>query len=139
LPQDPTIASSALDGSVVQLTRLLRELVELTGEEAGPVPTLELQFGDILTRTTVQASDGGCLLITAMLPKCDEPGYVALAGASASEIEYLWHADEGCHVGVRRVPVRELPDERSVMDAIMATSDQAAAWFADLCGDTRRD
>ncbi|WP_143133363.1 hypothetical protein [Pseudoduganella namucuonensis] len=124
---------------MAQLTRLLRELVELTGEEAGPVPMLELQFGDILTRTTVQASDGNYLVITAMLPQCGEEGYVAQASEvgstlAAQGMEYLWHADEGRHIGVRRVPLTELTDERGVMDAILTTSDQAAAWFSTRCG-----
>ena len=132
MPQDPTIAPGTLDGSVAQLVHLLRELVEMTGEDTGSVPVLELQFGDILTRTTVQSSGGNYLLITARLPRCDDTGYVAQQEEQG--MEYLWHADEGCHIAVRRVPVAELPDERSVMDAILATSDQAAAWFASRRG-----
>lgn len=143
MPQDPTTESGALDGSVAQLIRLLRELVELTGEEAGDVPMLELQFGEILTRTTVQASGGNYLVITAMLPPCGDegygPGYISQAGEAVSRqaaqgMEYLWHADEGRHIGVRRVPLAELHDERGVMDAILTTSDLAAAWFAARSG-----
>ncbi len=125
----------AFDGSVAQVTRVLRELIELTGEAAQEVPVLELQLGDILTRTTVQASDGHYLVITALLPRRRGAGFAAqaseaLAQQAAQGIEYLWHADEGRHIGVRRVPIAELTDERSLMDAILATSDQAAAWFA---------
>lgn len=127
--------SGALDGSLAQVTRVLRELIELTGEPAQDVPVLELQLGDILTRTTVQAADGNYLLITALLPKRRGTAYAAQASEAVAEqaaqgIEYLWHADEGRHIGVRRVPLAQLADERSLMDAILATSDQAAAWFA---------
>ena len=127
--------SEALDGSLAQVTRVLRELIELTGEPAQDVPVLELQLGDILTRTTVQAADGDYLLITALLPKRRGSAYAAqaseaLAEQAAQGMEYLWHADEGRHIGVRRVPLAQLTDERSLMDAILATSDQAAAWFA---------
>jgi hypothetical protein len=133
--EDPAAASGALDGSVAQVTRLLRELIEMTGEPAQDVPVLELQLGEILTRTTVQEADGSYLLITALLPPCRADGYIAQASTAVSMqaaqgIEYLWHADEGRHIGVRRVPIAGLADERSLMDAILATSDQAAAWFS---------
>lgn len=139
LQQDPTIANGTLDGSVTQVTRFLLDLIELSGQEAQDVPVLELQLGEILTKTTVQTVDGNYLLITAYMPKCRRSLYVSQANAGASlqaeeGIEYLWHADEGRHIGVRRVPIGQLPDERSVMDAILTTSDQAAAWFS-----SRRD
>jgi hypothetical protein len=137
LRQESTNAAGPLDGSAAQVIRFLRELIEMTGEEAQSVPVLELQLGDILTRTTVQSDDGYYLLITAFLPKCRNAGYIAQASAAVSKqaeqgIEYLWHADEGRHMGVRRVALADLPDERSVMDAILTTSDQAAAWFSEL-------
>ena len=139
LQQDPTIANGTLDGSVTQVTRFLRDLIELSGQEAQDVPVLELQLGEILTRTTVQTVDGNYLLITAYMPKCRRSHYVSQANTGASAqaegcIEYLWHADEGRHIGVRKVPVAELSDERSVMDAILTTSDQAAAWFSSKRG-----
>jgi hypothetical protein len=135
LQQDPTIATGTLDGSVAQVTRFLRDLIELTGQEAQAVPVLELQLGEILTRTTVQAADRNYLLITAFMPQCRRSHYVSQANPASSlqeaeGIEYLWHADEGRHIGVRKVPITDLPDERSVMDAILTTSDQAAAWFS---------
>lgn len=131
--------NGTLNGSVAQVTRLLRELVEMTGEHAQDVPVLELQLGDILTRTTLLAADGNYLLITAFMPKIRTAGYVSQASEAVSlqaaeGIEYLWHADEGRHMGVRKVPLKDLPDERSVMDAILTTSDMAAAWFASLRG-----
>lgn len=136
---DPTLASGTLDGSLAQVTRLLRELIELTGEQAQDVPVLELQLGNILTRTTVLAADANYLLITAFMPKSRTAGYVSQAGETVSSqaaegIEYLWHADEGRHMGVRKVPLKDLADERSVMDAILTTSDMAAAWFSALRG-----
>jgi hypothetical protein len=44
-------------------------------------------------------------------------------------MEFLWDADEGRYVALRMVPIVSLPDERSVMDAILATSDLASAWM----------
>ena len=139
LPQDPTIADGTLDGSVAQVTRFLRELIEMTGQEAQAEPVLELQLGEILTRTSVQTVDRNYLLITAFLPKCRRSHYISQANAATSllaaeGVEYLWHADEGRHIGVRRVPITDLPDERSVMDAILTTADQAAAWFSSRRG-----
>jgi hypothetical protein len=135
LHQDLSIADGTLDGSIGQLTRFLRELIEMTGQEAGAVPVLELQFGEILTTTTIQTDDGNCLLITALLPKCRPSPYLSQAAAShflqnADDIHYLWHADEGRYIGLRRIQISGLNDERSVMDAIMATADQAANWFS---------
>ena len=135
MQQAPTIANDILDGSVTQVIRFLRDLIQLSGQEAQGVPVLELQLGEILTRTAVQTMDRNYLLITAYMPKCRRSHYVSQVSAGASAqaegcIEYLWHGDEGRHIGVRKVPVTELSDERSVMDAILTTSDQAAAWFS---------
>jgi hypothetical protein len=96
---------------------------------------LELQFGEILTKTTVQTADNSYLLVTAYLPKCRSSNYLSHAIAATSlptaeGIHYLWHADEGRHIGVRQILVANLPDERSVMDAIMTTADLAGAWFS---------
>ena len=134
LQQDPTIANGTLDGSVTQVIRFLRDLIELSGQEAQEVPVLELQLGEILTRTTVQTVDGNYLLITAYMPKCRRSHYVSRTNMDASsqaerDMEYLWHADEGRHIGVRKIPLTRLPDERSLMDAILTTADQAADWF----------
>lgn len=127
----PINAGGTLDGSLAQLTHFLRELIAMTGQTAADVPVLELQLDDITTRTTVQAADGNFLLISALLPKSSGAGYSTEPGAQATHnIEYLWHADEGRYIGVRKVPIAHLPDERSVMDAILTTSDRAAAWFA---------
>jgi hypothetical protein len=139
LQQDPTISAGTLDGSVAEITRFLCELIELAGQEGRAVPVLELQLGEILTRTTVQTSDRNYLLITAYMPKCQHSYYIsqsdeATSLQAAEGIEYLWHADEGRHIGVRRILITDLPDERSVMDTILTTSDQAAAWFS-----SRRD
>nr|WP_229262922.1 hypothetical protein [Duganella radicis] len=124
------MASGALDGSVAQATGLLRELIALTGQVAGTVPVLELQLGEVLTRTTVQVADGHHLLITAVLPRDEDAGQALQAGAAAeAEIEYLWHADEGRHIGLRRVALATLADERGLMDAILETADLAAAWL----------
>jgi hypothetical protein len=125
---------------MARLTGLLRDLIELTGEQAGAVPVLELQLEDIVTRASALATGGDCLLVTAWLPPCDGGGYAPPASAAAppaaeQEMEYLWHADEGRHIAMRRVPIKELPDERSVMDAILTTWDLAAEWLDARRGD----
>lgn len=116
----------ALDGSPSRITALLRELIRLTGHDEGVAPVLELQFGDILTRTALHALDKDYLVITAMLPKFGAGPYPAPPGR---DMEFLWHADEGRYIGLRMVPIRSLRDARSVMDAILAASDQASAWM----------
>lgn len=131
LRQTPIIAAGTLNGSVEQVTRFLRELIELTGQEAQSVPVLQLQLGEILTHTTVQMTDRNYLLITALMPKCFRSHHLSQANEATSlqaaqDIAYLWHADEGRHIGVRKIPITDLADERSVMDAILTTVDQAA-------------
>ena len=126
--------AGTLDGSLSRITALLRELIEMTGNDAGGVPVLELQFGNILTRTTLHALDRNALLITAILPTCSDRGPVCLpAGAypalHGQDMEFLWHADDGRYIGLRMVPIGSLPDERSVMDAILEAADQASAWM----------
>jgi hypothetical protein len=134
LHNDVVNAPGTLDGSLARIAALLRELVELTGHDGGDVPVLELQFGDILTRTALYALDKNYLLITAILPKCGDSGlaWAPIAtdpAPSGRDMEFLWHADEGRHIGLRMVPIGSLPDDRSVMDAILATSDRASAWM----------
>jgi len=134
LQNDVGNAPGTLDGSLSRITALLRELIGLTGHDEGAVPVLELQFGDILTRTTLHALDKNYLLITAILPKCGDSGLAWAPSATepappGQDMEFLWHADEGRYIGLRMVPIGSLPDERSVMDAILAASDKAAAWM----------
>jgi hypothetical protein len=119
-------APGTLDGSLSRITALLRELIQLTGYDEGGVPVLELQFGDILTRTALHTLDKNYLVVTAMLPKFGAGPYPAPPGR---DMEFLWHADEGRYIGLRLVPIGSLRDARSVMDAILAASDQASAWM----------
>ena len=133
LHDDAGNAPDTVDGSRSRITGLLRELIELTGDDERAVPVLELQFGDVLTRTALHTRDQDYLVITAILPKCGDSGYVCARsdGAPAPhDTEFLWDADEGRYIGLRMVPIASLPDERSVMDAILMTSDKAAAWMA---------
>jgi hypothetical protein len=134
LQNDVGNAAGTLDGSLARITALLRELIGMTGQDEGDVPVLELQFGDILTRTTLHALDRNYLLVTAILPKCGDSRHVCVPSGTVpvphgQDMEFLWHADDGRYVGLRMVPIGSLPDERSVMDAILATSDKASAWM----------
>lgn len=125
LHNDVGNVSGTLDGSLARITALLRELIAMTGQDEDGVPVLELQFGDILTRTTLHALDKNYLVITAILPK----GGDSPPAPHGQDMEFLWHADDGRYVGLRMVPIVSLPDERSVMDAILAASDEASAWM----------
>lgn len=126
MQNDGGTVPGTLDGSPARITALLRELIELTGHDGGDVPVLELQFGDILTRTAPHALDKNVLVITAMLPKCGDGEYPA---PQARDMEFLWDAGDGRYMGLRMVPIESLPDERSVLDAILATSDLASDWL----------
>lgn len=135
--QDLTDTTGALNGCVMQVDGFLRELTGMVGQDGPDIPVLELQFGEILTKTSVQTNGRNYLVITAFLPKCRRSHYMPLprpesSGVPTGAMEFLWHADEGRYMGVRKVPITDLPDERSVMDAILATSDQAAAWFSSI-------
>ena len=125
---------AALDGSAAAAARLLAELAALAGQQCAGTPVLELMVGEIVTFASV-ASDGACLVVTARLPACGQAGYLPAAAAFSERlghdgIECRWHADEGCYVAVRSVPLKALPDERSLMDAILDTADAARAWHA---------
>jgi hypothetical protein len=78
-----------------------------------------------------------CLSVTALLPAGGKLRFVAEpaqpAAAAGPKIEFLWHADEGRYVVMRSMPVTDFPDEASVMDAILDTSDRARAWYAAAC------
>lgn len=137
--QRDTPITGELEGSVVGMEKFLRELVELTGQIdwSHSVQVLELQFGEILTRTLIsETEEGQHLLITAMLPKPEQLNYHPLSPTQMAELadfpchdEYLWHADEGCHIVVRKILIKDLHDERSVLDAILNMADDTAMWF----------
>ena len=127
---------TALDGSSAAATRLLAQLAALAGQHGSGTPVLELIVGDIVTCTSVESA-AACLLVTARLPASGKSGYLP-AGAALQQrmardgIECRWHADDGCYVAVRCVALATLPDERSLMDAILETADAAQAWHAQL-------
>ncbi|WEF32215.1 hypothetical protein [Pseudoduganella chitinolytica] len=127
---------AALDGSPAAAMRLLAELAALAGQQHAGTPVLELMVGEIVTFASV-ASDAACLTVTARLPPCGPAGYLP-AGAALQQrlgqdgIDCRWHADEGCYVAVRTVPLATLRDERSLMDAILDTADAARDWHAHL-------
>lgn len=134
MEDDQIEPTGELNGCVTQVARFLRELIEMTGQDAATTHSaiLELQFGEILTKTSIQSDEKNYLLIMAFLPKCRRSQFMPRSGDTHAQgdLEFFWHADEGRHIGVRRIPVAELEDERSVMDAILSTSEQASAWFS---------
>jgi len=95
---------------------------------------LELSFGEIRTMTTTVPGTPAYLTVLALLPRSAGIDYlphartlIAHANFSAGNSEFMWHADHGQYVLARTVPLAQLPDERSAMDAVLDTSDQAAA------------
>lgn len=135
-------ADQANEAPASRINRLLRELIELSGQQAPSAPVLELLIGEVLTRTSIapEAADR-CLSITALLPKCEQPHYVprlfSPAGADTwpPSVEFLWHADEGRYIVVNKVPVAGLQDARGIMDAILLTADIARDYFAAIRDD----
>ncbi|QGZ42125.1 hypothetical protein IP92_05480 [Pseudoduganella flava] len=132
---DPDDDSAPLDGSAAAAVRALARLAALAGQPHAQTPVLELQVGDIVTRTCVDsqagAAGGAQLTVCAQLP----PGLPADGTVQAPYgIEGMWHADEGCHVALRRIPLAGLRSERALMDAVLETADAAQAWQAALEG-----
>jgi hypothetical protein len=138
--QDNAETTGKLDGSEADLTRFLQELVGLAdqSDNAHQGPLLHLQFGDVLTLTSLAGSGGICYLtIAALLPHSDRLDYLPQPSAQAigmsniyTENEFLWDADEGRYVIIHKIPIAELLDERDVFDAILNCADDASAWFA---------
>jgi len=114
------------------IRRLLYDLMALSGQQAGPGAALELLVGEILTRTSVEPEGEDLhLCVTGLLPACAPGASPAAALAAvldedgAAGLELLWHADLGRYIAVRRIALRHLSDERSVMDQILDTADLA--------------
>lgn len=129
---------SCCTGTPISSVReFLRELVMLARQDDTAAPTvLELQIGDVISRTTVESFDGADhLVVVASLPASGQspfhsalPGDAVAARARAQGAIISWDADAGCYVVTRRIPARDLQDDRSVMDAILATVDEAIGW-----------
>lgn len=132
---NPSDVPGRLDGSVVAVERFLREMSGLAGQdgESGDPPVLELRFGEVLTLSSVIADAvAPGLGITAFLPRRSQPDYGSMGSLQSAmqdslvgETDLLWHAEEGCYVLTRKVLLTDLPDERSVLDAILDTADKA--------------
>lgn len=139
-PRKPAEPVEGLDGSAGSMHRLLGELVSLAGQddESHTAPVLELQFGDLLTRTSIRKRDDvEYVVVVVELPRLDNaalPSGAANASgifpADEGDVEMLWHAEKGRHVVVRHIPVAVFPDETSVFDAIMDSADRVSAWLA---------
>ncbi len=135
------------DISAVQVKHLLLELTALAGQEGSENPVLELQIGEIITRASVEYSGADRYLsITGLLPSCEHPHYLPLLFSpkteiddNISDIEFFWQADEGRYIVVKKIPMTELSDERSVMDAILSTADLASRYFAVIQSDKKEN
>ncbi|MBP0597326.1 hypothetical protein J8I26_04370 [Herbaspirillum sp. LeCh32-8] len=131
------------DISGQEVKQLLLDLMRHCGQETATRPALELQLGEIVTRTSVEPAGADLYLcVTATLPPADAPAAAAallslpaaLDKVAAGSCDFLWHADEGRYVLVRKVPLRLLTDERSVMDEILVTADLATECAREIIG-----
>ncbi|MEN3365108.1 MAG: hypothetical protein V7606_2382 [Burkholderiales bacterium] len=134
IPENPSPLNSAAG-----MRWLLNELVDLAGQhdELAATPVLELQFGDVVTRTTVAINDGiQCLSVVAELPLTEHIGQPPQSSRplptsiTQQRTELSWHADSGRYVVVSTTPVSALPEDTSVLDAILDTSEYARAWYS---------
>lgn len=124
-----------------EIKQLLCDLMTLSGQEAAARPALELLIGDILTRTSVEpAGQDLYLCVTGLLPPCQvqtSPSAIlasTLDQGERSGFELLWHADHGRYIVVRKIALRQLTDERSVMDEILNTADLAQRCALEIDG-----
>lgn len=125
-PLDPV-----LDGSATAMLRCLSQLSACVAADRPSLPILELQFGDIVTVTTLSQTDHAPhLVIAVLLPRTPMPQFCDSYDAHWGDL--LWDADEGRHVVLRSLALSALPDERSVLDAIMDSKDAASGWLRRL-------
>lgn len=124
-----------------EIKQLLLDLMNLSGQEAAARPALELLIGDILTRTSVEPAGLDLYLcVTGLLPASGAglpPSAVlpsALADGERAGFELLWHADFGRYIVVRKIALRALTDERSVLDEILNTADLAQRCLQEISG-----
>jgi hypothetical protein len=118
---------------------LLQELVDLAGQhdDVNAMPVLELQFGAVLTRTTLAVNDGiQCLSVVAELPMTErigaaqQPSRPLPSSTRQQRTELLWQAHASRYVVVSTTPVSTLPEDTGVLDAILDTSEYARAWYS---------
>jgi len=121
------------DISGQEVKQLLLDLMQYCGQGGARRPALELELGEILTRTSVEpAGIDHYLSVTAILPPCEAPVTASMTAPSTLDdtapgsCDFLWHADEGRYVLVRKIALHTLTDERAVMDEILVTADLAA-------------
>jgi len=139
--QYPLDEDGSLDGSVKDMERFLRELVSMSGQlcHRPNSVVIELYFGEIRTMTSASQGPPAHLTIIALLPRIDGTNYgpqsrTLISGPQLDfdDSELIWHADDGRFVLIRSVLLAKLPDERSVMDAILEASDRASAFLLAL-------
>jgi hypothetical protein len=124
---------------ISSVKEFLRELVGLAGQDdTAENPELELQIGDVVSRTTVEMINGvEYLRVIASLPVSEQSRYLPARteGFPASEVfsqaaAISWNAASRCYVAKRHMRTQDLLDDRSVMDTILATVDEAIGWQA---------
>jgi hypothetical protein len=124
---------------ISSVREFLRELVMLAGQDdTVENPELELQIGEVVSRTSVEMIDEiEYLTVTASLPVSEQSRYFPARTEGFSSCEappqaasISWNAASQCYVATRRTPTQDLRDDRSVMDTILLTTDEAIGWQA---------
>ena len=129
MSDDTPLGPDLIDGSLAGVRAFLAEMAQLVDGGAAE-PVLELLFDGILTCSAVSDEGEGGLAIFAFLPRsagAQACGIDAALSAEAAKRGYdcLWHAEQGCLVLARTVPLGALRDEPGVLDAIMETAQYA--------------
>lgn len=115
----------------------LCELTELAGQnDDADNPVLELQIGEVVSKTHVELVDGvEYLVVDAALPCSERRAHLAAGNSAQAEEGHAprsgiaWDEDAGRYRVTRRMRTRDLRDDRSVMDAILTTVDDAVGWL----------
>lgn len=113
------LGPDCIDGTQVGLNRFLAEMAQLAGDDSA---ALTVQLGEIVV-VAMPAAQGG-LTIAAQLPR---GGAQRMRRPAPAGCELAWHADLGCEVVVRHLPLAALRGEPDVLDALMDSAHLARA------------
>lgn len=113
------LGPDCIDGSQDGLRRFLVEMAQTMGDEG---EVLALQLGDIVVQA-MAAQDG--LTLCARLPRDGGRQGRRERRSVPDGCELAWHAEAGCEVLVRHLPLAALRSEPDVLDAMLDCADLA--------------
>ena len=114
--QTPPLGPDCIDGSQDGLRRFLAEMAQTMGEEGG---ALVLELDGIVVSAMAAPEDG--LMVVTRLPRAVTGG----RRAAPAGCELAWHAELGCEVLLRHLPLAALRSEPDVLDAMLDCADLA--------------